>query len=195
MGANYTTLLTIILSAGSFALSLYTLWLTQLHRGQVKMTRPTLIFIAREQNDGRYKIFMRTHLFSTSPRGQVVENMYVRLHNSGGSHIFDFWGYGETDRLSLGSGLFVSQSGVTYNHHFVLRRDGQSFLFLDGEYRLEIFVKLVGGRHPTKLMEINLLVDAQTAAEMIQIIQLGAFFEWDVDSEKYTVRLERRDSP
>ena len=195
MSANYTTLLTIILSAGSFALSLYTLWLTQLHRGRVKMTRPTLVFIAREQNDGRYKIFLRTHLFSVSPRGRVVENMYVRLHNSGGSHIFDFWGYGETDKLLLGSGLFVSQSGVTYNHHFVLRRDGQKFLFLDGDYRLEIFAELVGGRHPTKLMDINLRVDSQTAAEMIQIVQLGAFFEWDVDSSKYTVRLERRDRP
>jgi hypothetical protein len=41
-------------------------------------------------------------------------------------------------------------------------------------------------------MEINLTVDSQTAAEMVQIIQLGAFFEWDVDSGTYTVRLERR---
>jgi hypothetical protein len=163
----------------------YTLWLTQLHRGQVKMTRPTLVFMAREKDDGRYKIFLRTHLFSTSPRGRVIENMYVRLHNRGGSHIFDFWGYGETEKLSLGSGLFVGQSGVTYNHHFVLHRDGQNFLVAD----------VVGNLRPTRLMEINLFVDGQTAAEMVQIVQLGAFFEWDVDAEEYTVRLARRDGP
>jgi hypothetical protein len=192
MDGNFTTLLAIFLSVGSFLLSVYTLWLTQLHHGRVKMTRPTLVFIAREKDDGRYKIFLRSHLFSTSPRGRIIENMFVRLHNRTGSHTFDFWGYGETDKLSLGSGLFVGQTGVTYNHHFILRRDKNEFLFWDGDYRLEVFASLLGDRHPTQLMEINLTVDSQTAAEMVQIIQLCAFFEWDVDSETYTVRLERR---
>jgi len=27
---------------------------------------------------------------------------------------------------------------------------------------------------------------------MVQIIQLRAFFEWDVDADAYTMRLERR---
>jgi hypothetical protein len=192
MNGNYTTLLTILLSAGSFALSVYTLWLTQLHRGRIRMTHPTLVFMAREKDDGRYKIFIRSHLFSTSPRGRVIENMYVRLHNRTGIHIFDFWGYGEAERLSLGSGLFVGPTGVTYNHHFILRRDKSEFLFWDGEYRLEIFANVVGKSSPSKLMEIHLNVDSQTAAEMVQIVQLGAFFEWDVDARAYSVRLERR---
>jgi hypothetical protein len=191
MNENYVTVLSIFLGAGSFALSLYTLWLTQLYRGRIKMTRPTLVFMARE-DDGRYKIFLRTHLFCTSQTGRVVEGMHVRLHNRTGSHIFDLWGYGETDKLSLGSGLFVGRNGVTYNHHFILRRDKHEFLFWEGDYRLEIFASLVGDRRPTKLMEINLTVDSQTAAEMVQIAQLGAFFEWDVDLGTYTVRLERR---
>lgn len=195
MNGSYVTLLTILLAAGSFALSLYTLWLTQLQRGCVQMTRPTLIFIAREIDDGRYKIFLRTHLFSTAVRGRVIENMYVRLTNRVGSHVFDLWGYGETDKLSLGSGLFVGQNGVTYNHHFVLRRDDADFLFWDGDYKLEIFANIVGNSHAVKLMEIDLVVDGQIAAEMVQIQQLGAFFEWDAERAIYTVRVERRDRP
>ena len=78
MNNSYATLSAIFLSTSSFALSLYTLWLTQLRRGRIKMTRRTLVFLAREKDDGRYKIFIRSHLFSTSPRGRVIENMYVR---------------------------------------------------------------------------------------------------------------------
>ncbi len=193
MSSNYTTPLTILLSVGSFTLSLYTLWLTQLHRGRVRMTRPTLIFMARE-GDGRYKIFLRTHLFSTAARGRVIENMYVRLTNRTGTHIFDLWGYGETDKLMLGSGLFVSQTGVTFNHHFVLRRDDSSFLFWDGEYQLELFANIVGNQHAVRLTEIDLFVDGQMAAELVQIRQLGAFFEWDAEQRKYTSRVERRDT-
>jgi hypothetical protein len=191
MSIPLTTLVPIIIAVASLVLSLYTLWLTQLHRGRIKMTRPTLVFMARE-NDGRYKIFLRTHLFCTSPRGRIIESMFVRLHNRAGCHLFDFWGYGETNELSLGSGLFVGQAGVTYNHHFILRRDRNEFLFWDGDYCLEIFAHIVSAPRPTKLMEIKLEVDAQTAAEMGQITKLGAFFEWDVDLDKYTVLLEKR---
>ena len=49
MDGNFTTLLAIFLSVGSFLLSVYTLWLTQLLHGRVKMTRPTLVFIARKR--------------------------------------------------------------------------------------------------------------------------------------------------
>jgi hypothetical protein len=185
-------LLAILIAIGSFLLSLYTLWLTQFHRGRVHMTRPTLIFMARETDDGRYKIFLRTHLFATSPRGRVIENMYVRLRSKVGTYIFDLWGYGEADKLSLGSGLFVGQAGVTYNHHFVLRRN-DDFIFWDGDYHIEVFASVVGNRHPVKLTEIDLLVGGQMAAEMVQIRQLGAFFEWDPEQELYTARVERRD--
>lgn len=195
MNSNYTTLLTIILAVGSFVLSLYTLWLTQLRRGRVRMTRPTLIFMGREQDSGQYKIFLRTHLFCTSIRGRVIENMYIRLRNRGGSYIFDFWGYAEADKISLGSGLFVGQSGATYNHHFVLRRTDADFIFWDGDYRLEVYANIVGGRYASKLMEIDLNLDSQMAVELVQIIQLGLFFEWDAGREKYTARVERRDRP
>jgi len=137
MMSGFGTSLALLLSAGSLLLSVYTLWLTQFQRGRIRMTRPTLVFMAREKGDGRWKIFLRTHLFSTSSKGRVIESMYVRLHNPAGSFLFDFWGYGETNQLSLGSGLFVGPTGITYNHHFVLRRSPTEFLFLNGiTYRI-----------------------------------------------------------
>ena len=60
------------------------------------MTRPALIFLAREKDDGHYKISLRTHLCGTSNHRRVVENMFVRLHNRDGSYVFDLWGYAET---------------------------------------------------------------------------------------------------
>lgn len=195
MNSALTPLVTILLSGGSFLLSLYTLWVTQIRRGRVKMTRPTLIFLAREKDDGRYKIFLRTHLFCTSNRGRVVENMFVRLSNRGGSYVFDFWGYGETDKLFLGSGLFVGQSGATFNHHFVLRRSDTDFLVWDGDYKIEIYATLAGEKHPSRLMEVDLNLGSQLAAEMVQIVQLGLFFEWDAAQQQYLARVERRDRP
>jgi len=38
-----------------------------------------------------------------------------------GPYKFDFWAYSEKDKISRGSGLFVSQSGVVCDNHFMLR--------------------------------------------------------------------------
>src|SRR5690242_2679435 len=103
---------TILLAAASFVLSLYTLWVTQLRRGRLKMTRPSLVCFTREMPSGRSKIFLRTLLFTTASKGRVIENMYLRVHQPGGTYIFDFWGYGESEPLTLGSGLFVGPTGV-----------------------------------------------------------------------------------
>src|SRR5437879_3251360 len=120
---------TILLAAASFILSLYTLWVTQLHRGRLKMTRPSLVCFKREMPSGRPKIFLRTLLFTTASKGRVIENMYLRVHQPSGMYIFDFWGYaGESEKLTLGSGLFVGPTGVAFNHHFNPRHDSSDFL-------------------------------------------------------------------
>jgi hypothetical protein len=92
---------------------------------------------------------LRTLLFSTSAKGQIIENVYIRVHAPvGGPHKFDFWAYSEKDKISRGSGLFVSQSGVVCDNHFMLKPSESSsisgnhlsvpeFLFWAGEYRVE----------------------------------------------------------
>ena len=128
-----------------------------------------------------------------SSHGRSTPLVWFTVDNRVGEYLFDFWGYAETDKLSLGSGSFVSQSGVTYNHHFVSRRD--DFIFWDGDYRLEVFAKVVGNRRAIRLDQFNFEVDGQLSAEMVQIAQLGAFFEWNPDQEKYNARADRRDTP
>ncbi len=89
-----------------------------------------------------------------SSHGRSTPLVWFTVDNRVGEYLFDFWGYAETDKLSLGSGMFVRQSGVTYNHHFVSRRD--DFIFWDGDYRLEVFAKVVGNRRAIRLTNLTL---------------------------------------
>jgi hypothetical protein len=57
--------------------------------------------------------------------------------------VFDVWVYGETNRLVVGSGLFVGKDGVAFNHHFPPRCGSPEFLFLAGTYRLEVLAGVV----------------------------------------------------
>lgn len=50
---------TLLLALASLGLSVYTLWATQLRRGRLKMTQPTLLCLKREMPAGRPKICER----------------------------------------------------------------------------------------------------------------------------------------
>lgn len=156
------------------------------------MTRPTLLFMCREGPRNAPKIFLRALLFSTAMRGWVVERLFIRLHQSGGSYLFDTWAYGERTDLAPGSGLFVGEQGIVFNHHFLPRSDASDFLFLDGDYRVEVYACLFGKKQPQKISEFRVSLNSQEAAELIQIMDASVFFEWDVDTEKYIGRIERR---
>jgi hypothetical protein len=73
--------------------------------------------------------------------------MFLRVHNRGGTHLFDFWGHTEGGKLTLGSGLFVGPTGIACDHHFNPHR-GSGFRYVEGEYRIEIFAVLVGQLSP-----------------------------------------------
>jgi hypothetical protein len=120
--------------------------------------------------------------------------MHLVVHNQFGNYLFDFWAYGEP-RIAKGSGLFVPRNGTALHHHFALSRSVENFLFTDGDYRVEIFAKVVGRRHLTKLKEIKLALIGTQSATMIQIMDAGVFYEWDVVSGNYAGRLEIRPSP
>lgn len=184
--------LSAVLALASFGLSLYTLWLAKFHRGQLCMTRPTLIFMTREQPSNRPKVFLRSLLYSTSARGWVIESMYLRMHQREWSYIFDIWGYGETDKLSLGSGLFVSQTGVTYNHHFNLSRTVDQFTWWDGDYRIEVFANLAGKKSPQKLAEVEFNLPGTKMGEVVNFLDAAIFFEWDAETRAYRCHVERR---
>lgn len=73
------------------------------------MTQPTTIFfgsdgIRRNGEPSGPKVFLRSLLYSTSKRGQMIESMHVTLRRGESSQNFSIWVYGE-DRLARGSGL------------------------------------------------------------------------------------------
>lgn len=108
----------IVISLIALTVSGITLWLTLLHRGQLKMTKPNVVFFGHDHAPKTTaKIFFRTLLFSTAARGSVIESMYVKVSNKSKTEIFSFWGYGQTNNLVPGSGLFVPKTGIAAVHH------------------------------------------------------------------------------
>ena len=124
--------LSLAISVLSLAVSSVTAWLTLFRRGTVKISQPTVIFFGPDGSHSRgdktaSKIYLRTLLFSTSKRGRVVESMHVALSRNKSHQNFNIWVYGEREKLVRGSGLFVGETGIAANHHFLIPKDGSSF--------------------------------------------------------------------
>lgn len=182
----------LIIALASFVVSGITLWLNQLRRGRLAMTQPSMLVLMREPPDNRPKIFLRTLLFCTGARGCVIENIYATMTQEIGNYVFDFWAYGEANRLLIGSGLFVGQTGVAYNHHFLLRHGTPDFCFWNGVYRIEIFAKVVGRRDVIRLQEFTIELPSVAAAHMAQLTDAATSFEWQADTQRYVGHVERR---
>jgi hypothetical protein len=175
-------IISIAIAVLSFLVSCVTIWLNWFRRGRLAMTKPTVIFFGYDKEPRiTPKVFLRALLYSTSARGQVVEGMYVKLRRGGSEQVFSFWGYGETTKLTPGSGIFVGQAGVSYNHHFVLSVQYEGYQFVAGDYVVTVFARVVGRRAPIKLAEIPLTVSKGEAGALSG--QLGVLYElqWSAD--------------
>jgi hypothetical protein len=154
--------ISLTISALALAIAATTAWLTLFRRGTVKMTRPTVIFFGPDAQRSHSatpppKIYLRALLFSSSKRGRVIESMHVRISRNETHQNFNIWVHGE-DKLVRGSGLFVGETGVAANHHFLTPYDATSFRFMAGEYKIAVFARLVGDRHQTQLLSETLEV-------------------------------------
>jgi hypothetical protein len=69
------------------------------------------------------------------------------------------------------------------NHHFVLPKDGTPFLFLPGEYTVEVYATLVNSSRPLLLSRTHLQLshDESTAIGKGS----GVYFDWGPDSKHY----------
>jgi hypothetical protein len=140
------SLIVIAISILALTISATTAWLTLFRKGTLRMTHPTVIFLGPDgppSQGAEVKVFLRTLLYSTAKRAQIVESMYVTLRRGESVQNLNIWVYGETGRLLRGSGLRVSEDGITADHHFVLPKDGTHFAFLPGEYVVEVYAMLV----------------------------------------------------
>jgi hypothetical protein len=182
-------------SALALAVSSVTAWLTLFHRGTVKMTQPTVIFFGPDapRSGGEQplpKIYLRTLLFSTSKRGRVIESLHVSLSRNETKQNFNIWVYGD-DRLMRGSGLFVGETGIAANHHFLAPRDEDSFHFTEGHYKLEVYAHLLGDKAQTRLFLQTLEVSREIGVALKEP-GTGLYFDWGPDSSRYLPHVEAR---
>ena len=181
--------ISLAVSVLALSVSVLTAWLTLLRRGTVMMTQPTTIYFGPDRSSGVEdqllpKVYLRTLLYSTAKRGRILESMFIRLRRSEGSQNFNIWVYGEGN-LQRGSGLFVPESGMTSNHHFLLPNDGARFEFLPGHYGLEVFAILVGDRKKVKLLFSTELDVSTDSSRSLLTKGNGLYFDWGADAARY----------
>lgn len=119
--------------------------------------------------------------------------MYVKLSRNETHQNFNVWVYGERDKLVRGSGLFVGETGVAANHHFLTPRDGNAFRFTEGRYNLDVYAHLLGDSKPSRLFSQTLDVSRETATEMEEKTA-GLYFDWGPDSSRYISHVDVRPS-
>ncbi len=192
------TWISVAISLLALSVSAGTAWLTLFKKGRLLMTQPTSIFFGP---DGGYfestinKVYLRTLLYSSSRKGQVLESMHVTLERGETRQNFSIWVHGKKKgNLARGSGLFVTHEGVTLDHHFLLPPDGSVFKFLAGDYKLRVFAKLVNSSKPIQLYTIPLVV-TQTQAEELKQKWTGLFFDWGPDQGNYYSHVDVKTEP
>jgi hypothetical protein len=177
-----------LISIFALAVSALTAWYTIFRIGKVKMTQPTVIFFGpdggrSDSTASHPKIFLRTLLVSTSQRGRIIESMHVAVTRNETHQNFNIWVYGDKE-LVRGSGLFVGQSGIATNHHFLLPEDNTNFCFTEGQYKLEVFARLLGNKEYTRLFLQKLEISRDLAASLLKP-NTGLYFDWGPDSMSY----------
>ncbi len=187
--------ISIAISVLALAISATTAWLTLFRRGAVKMTQPTVIYFGPDRARpgdtlAPPKIFLRTLLFSTSKRGRVIESMHASLSRNESAQNFNIWVHGD-EKLVRGSGLFVGESGISANHHFLTPTDGNHFRFLAGKYRLQVFAKILGDKTQSLLFNQELEI-TNDIAKQLEAPLAGLYFDWGPDASRYIHHIEER---
>jgi len=182
-----------VVSLIALAVSLFTLWFTILRRGTVRSTHPSFVVFRYdfvEKSVPQAKIFFRSLLFSTGKRGQVIENLFLRVREGSRQSEFSFWGYGDKD-LVRGSGLFVPETGMATNHHFNPVDSEILFLFSQGSYSLELVAKLVGRERLVSLWDVTLEMPAGVFGSTIAR-ETAVFYNWSPEQRCYIASIEKR---
>ncbi|RPI74830.1 MAG: hypothetical protein EHM45_17045 [Desulfobacteraceae bacterium] len=182
------------ISCFALLISGVTAWLTFFRKGKLVMTQPTVIFFGPDGSkfeSRKNKIYLRTLLYSTAKRGQVLESLHVTLHRNESKQNFNIWVYGDKGNLKRGSGIFIPQEGVAFDHHFLLPEDGANFNFFAGAYQLSVFAKLVGSKTSYELAKVNLTISESQAVQLVEP-NTGIYFDWGPDQQSYYSHINRR---
>ena len=180
----------LIFSTIAIIISISTFYLTRLKIGNIKMTRPSIIFFGPDGVGEKHKkIFIRTLLYSSSEKGNYIENMYIKLLRENKTQIFNVWVYGDND-LVRGSGLYISKKGIANNHHFLMPKDGSDYNFIAGNYVLQVYVEIVNKR-PRKIYEQRLTI-TENQGEELNKSNAGIYFDWTPNTQNYLSHIDKR---
>lgn len=171
----------------SLLVSATTAWLTLFHRGTIKISRPSVLYFGPDSYNRQRKspkVYIRTLLFSTSKRGRVIESMHVSFSRGEARQNFSIWVYGERGKLVRGSGLFIGETGVSLDHHFLTPPNEAAFKFCEGGYRLEIFIRILGEETDRRVFSQHVNITRDIADEMARR-EVGLYFDWGPDSSQY----------
>jgi hypothetical protein len=117
--------------------------------------------------------------------------MHVALSRNEMHQNFNIWVYGEREQLVRGSVLFVGETGISANHHFMAPEDGSTFAFTEGHYRLDVFAQLLGDQKPIHLFSQSLDISRDIATALREK-GAGLYFDWGPDSSRYLPHVEKR---
>jgi hypothetical protein len=87
-----------------------------------------------------------------------------------------------------GSVLRVSEDGLAANHHFVLPKDGTHFVFLPGDYVVEVYAVLVNSPQALLMSTIRLQLSQEQATAIAN--GSGVYFDWGPDSKSYHAHID-----
>jgi hypothetical protein len=172
----------LLISVVSLLLSVTVAWLTLLRRGNLGMTQPMLVGFLYE--DVQPKVFFRAMLYATGKRGHIIEALYLKVRHGKSTQTFSFWMYGETKELKIGSGLRVGEDGISFNHHFLPPKDASSFAFLEGEYTIDVYARVLNRNAPVLLSTVKFSLSDELA-EALRDPTKGVLFTWRPDSRQY----------
>lgn len=114
----------LVISAVSLIHSVTVAWLTLFRSGTLGMTQTMLIGFLHEGEQA--KVFYRAMPYATKKCGHIVEALCLGVKRGNRTDTFNFWMYGESKDLKIGSGLRVGEDGVSFNHHFLPSKDAPS---------------------------------------------------------------------
>jgi hypothetical protein len=158
--------------------------LLALRRGNLRMTRPVLVGFLYDLPEGGPKVFFRSMLYATGKRGHIVESLFLKVRRGESSRTFNFWMYGETKALLIGSGLRVGEDGVASNHHFLPPKDESTFSFFPGDYVIDVYARIVKRSATVRLSTVKLTLTESHAA-VLRDHKRGILFTWEPEAQIY----------
>ena len=185
-------MVSIVISVVSLLLSLTVAFFTLWWRGKLAMTRPVLFGFLYEGEQP--KVFFRAMLYATGKRGHVIEALYLKVRRGGEAQTFDFWMYGETKDLKIGSGLRAGEDGVSFNHHFLPPKGDASFHFLPGKYTISIYARAVNRKKPLLLSSVTLRL-SESHAHAVREKTHWAVFTQEPESQAYRCEIAEGREP